>query len=152
MDGLSSSFDEIVSTNNIQGVSLGNASISHLLYADDLLVFGKASIENAQILMDLLSCFADISGLKVNNDKNTILFSRNVLNVHCISSILNIPITSYLIKYLGIPIFHRRLKLIDFQPLLQKIYSSLDGWKAKTLSFAGRMQFIKFTICNTLGY
>ncbi|KAL0910547.1 hypothetical protein M5K25_021541 [Dendrobium thyrsiflorum] len=76
----------------------------------------------------------------------------NAPQAAAINDILHVNQSLTPLKYLGLPIFYRKLKLHDFQPLLQKISTYLDGWKAKTLSFAGRIQYLKFTISNTLAY
>ncbi|XP_020689774.1 uncharacterized protein LOC110104847 [Dendrobium catenatum] len=137
MDGLSSSFEDAISAGT---------------FLDDLLVFGKSTTDNAQSLMNLLSSFADLSGLKVNPEKSLAFFSKYATDVNEICGILNIPQAHSPITYLGLPIFTRKLCKADFQPLMNKLYGLLDGWKAKLLSFAGRIQYMKFTICNTLAY
>ncbi|KAL0904897.1 hypothetical protein M5K25_027057 [Dendrobium thyrsiflorum] len=76
-----------------------------LLYADDLLVFAKANLENANSLKDILKRFSRCTGLCVNPYKSVILFSNNCSTSHSISSILNIQQTHRPIKYLGLPIF-----------------------------------------------
>ncbi|PKU68138.1 Putative ribonuclease H protein [Dendrobium catenatum] len=88
----------------------------------------------------------------VNPQKSAILFSKDAAQANDICEILNVNISATPIKYLGLPIFYKKLKFQDFQPLIHKISSSLDGWKAKLLSFARRIQLLKFTISNTLAY
>ncbi|KAI0493618.1 hypothetical protein KFK09_023737 [Dendrobium nobile] len=152
MDCLSSCFDDAISNHTLSGMEVGYITISHLLYADDLLVFAKANQDNAHCLNTILSSFASFSGLRVNSSKSKILFSKNSYLDQDISNILNIPISTAPIKYLGIPIFTRKLKICDFQPLIHKISVSLDSWKARTLSMAGRLQFLNYTINNIILY
>ncbi|WCJ20900.1 hypothetical protein M5689_003103 [Euphorbia peplus] len=45
--------------------------------------------------------------------------------------------------YLGMPTIHGRLKNSSFQHILDRVSNRLAGWKAKTLSFAGRTTLIK---------
>lgn len=63
MDNISTCIEEATSNNSFQGITTSNVSISHLLYADDLLVFGRASLENAQTLKNMLARFAIFFGL-----------------------------------------------------------------------------------------
>ncbi|KAI0492133.1 hypothetical protein KFK09_026398 [Dendrobium nobile] len=57
-------------------------------------------------------------------------------------NILNTPISTDPVKYLGIPIYNKRLKIYDFQPLLDRILGYLEGWKARSLTIAGKLHFI----------
>ncbi|KAL0913157.1 hypothetical protein M5K25_016596 [Dendrobium thyrsiflorum] len=45
-----------------------------------------------------------------------------------------------------------RLKVSDFSPLLEAVTKKLTGWNANLLSFAGRLQYLKFTILNSIAY
>ncbi|XP_020702620.1 uncharacterized protein LOC110114178 [Dendrobium catenatum] len=152
MDGLSSCFDHAIATKSFNGIKAGNCIVSHLMFADDLLVFGLATVDNAQALNNILRNFGAATSLHTNPAKSSILISKDTTIASSICAILNIRQTSSPMIYLGLPIFYKKLKIAHFQPLLQKIVTLLDGWKAKTLSFAGRIQYIKFTICNTLAY
>ncbi|PKU78543.1 Putative ribonuclease H protein [Dendrobium catenatum] len=152
MDGLSSLFDLATANNSFQAIKAGRCEVSHLMFADDLLVFSTATTTNAHAINSILKDFAAVSGLTVNPLKSSILLSNNTLVADEICHILNIQQATSPIKYLGLPIFYRKLRLNDFNPLIQKITSQLEGWKARLLSLAGRVQFIKFTISNTLAY
>jgi len=52
--------------------------IYHLLFADDLLLFAEASIEQAHCIMHCLNLFCEASGQKINNQKTQFFFSKNV--------------------------------------------------------------------------
>ncbi|PKU71765.1 Putative ribonuclease H protein [Dendrobium catenatum] len=152
MDALSNSMDEAISKSTYTAIASGNCVVSHLLFADDLLIFGNANLENAVTLNRIFKIFGDNTGLFVNPLKSTILISKDTPQAEAICNELQIIQSQCSVTYLGIPIFHKKQKISDFQPLIQKISSKLNGWTAKTLSFAGRVQLIKFTICNTLAY
>ncbi|PKU81899.1 Putative ribonuclease H protein [Dendrobium catenatum] len=126
--------------------------VNHLHYADDILVFGEASISNANSLQIALSSFAKYSGLVLNNAKCQFIFSHNTPLANEICAQLGFSQTENTILYLGIPISTKKLKASHFQPLLSKLFTLLAGWKVKFLSFAGRVQFLKFTIVNTIAY
>ena len=55
---------------------LNGALVSHLLFADDTLVFCEASQDQMAYLRWLLMWFEAISGLRINLDKSEILSIR----------------------------------------------------------------------------
>ncbi|PKU61333.1 putative mitochondrial protein [Dendrobium catenatum] len=127
MDGLSSLFDLATSNNSLQGIKAGNCEVSHLMFADDLLVFSTATTANAHTIKSILMDFAAVSGLNVNPNKSSILISKNTMMAEEICNILNVQQSFSPMKYLGLPIFYKKLRSCDFQPLLQKITTLLDG-------------------------
>ncbi|KAI0491496.1 hypothetical protein KFK09_025756 [Dendrobium nobile] len=149
MDGLSQLLSD---PQKFQGIHCKNVHISHLMYADDLLVVGKSSIHNARQLNQCLQTFGAFSGLHINSNKSAIIFSHQNVENQLICEELGIINVNHHLTYLGIPISVKRLKISHFQPLLSRISALLAGWKNKFLSFAGRVQFLKFTISNTIAY
>ncbi|KAL0916751.1 hypothetical protein M5K25_014286 [Dendrobium thyrsiflorum] len=100
------------------------------------------SIENVETLKHSLDTFSAASGLYINNNKSSIIFSLNNVDEGIITDILGIPNINTSLTYLGIPISSKRLKASHFQPLLSRL----------TTLLAGRIQFLKFTIANTIAY
>ncbi|PKU86740.1 Putative ribonuclease H protein [Dendrobium catenatum] len=148
MDTLSNLLEQ----RGFKGISHENFSLSHLLYADDVLIFGEATIENCSNLASILRDFASSTGLNINYDKCSIMFPRNLRNANDICQSLSIHNIVNNITYLGIPLSFYRLKIADFLPLMDSVSKKMNGWKANLLSFAGRLQYIKFTIQNTIAY
>lgn len=56
--------------------SVDNLRISHLLYADDLMLFSNASVQVAGNIKKFLHHFCQFTGLQVNNDKSNIFFAN----------------------------------------------------------------------------
>ena len=57
--------------------------------------------------------------------------------------ILNIPHKESLGKYLGCPVFQGKPTKTTFQDIITKATSELEGWKANSLSKAGRTVLIQ---------
>ena len=58
-------------------ISKGGLKLSHLLFADNSLLFYQAKPEECRNLMAVLSLYEQSSGQKINLDKTTIFFSKN---------------------------------------------------------------------------
>lgn len=52
-------------------------------------------------------------------------------------------VTDDLGKYLGVPLLHQKVNRSSFRIILDKVNKFLSNWKAKTLSFAGRITLTK---------
>lgn len=58
-------------------VGRGTPTITHLLYADDILITCKAQVADAMAIKIVLDDFGEWSGLKANSDKSSIFSSPN---------------------------------------------------------------------------
>lgn len=58
--------------------SRGGPAFSHLFFADDLVLFGRANNKNCQNTKDALDVFYDQSGKKVSQGKSRVYSSPNV--------------------------------------------------------------------------
>lgn len=56
----------------------GDWILSHLMFADDFLLFGQTTDRQMQCIMNILNKFFLLSGQKVSIEKTSILFSNNV--------------------------------------------------------------------------
>jgi hypothetical protein len=77
---LSLRLQEALHNNNPQGVHLGEGAppIHSLLFADDLILCGKATLDEAQAIKTILYDFCKQSGQTPNLQKSSIYFSQNV--------------------------------------------------------------------------
>lgn len=122
--------------------------ISHLAFADELILFCETSLDQAKVMQECLELFCDASGSKVSIAKSRVYFSGNT-NYGIRDSVcewLGMEATDDFCKYLGVPTINGRTSKSDYQYLVEKINGKLAGWKTKTLSMAGRASLIQSTL------
>lgn len=49
-------------------------------------------------------------------------------------------------RYLGLPLITRKLKISEYAPLMTKLTKCFHSWSVKIISFAGRLQLLKSVI------
>lgn len=125
--------------------SQSGPAVSHLFFADDLVLFSEASISQATILKKCMDTFCGLSGQSVNFDKSVIYCSPNIRrrDARRISRVCGSPLTNDLGKYLGMPMIHSRVTKHTYANLVDKVQGRLASWKSKHLSMAGRLTLIQ---------
>ena len=134
--------------------SKDNAEVSHLFFADDLMLLAKANESGAKTIKDVLAKFCDESGQLVSMDKSRVYFSLNtseyIQDRICVS--LGIQATNFLGKYLGMPLKHKGAARSQYNYIVERMLSKLAGWKARFLSFAGRCVLVKSVLTAIPNY
>jgi len=74
------------------------------------------------------------------------------INVDNILANLPVARAAFPIKYLGLPLTVRRLRKIDFQPLIEKAAGKLSTWQGRNLTQAGRVSLTKAVLSSQLVY
>lgn len=110
-------------------LSRGGPKLSHVCFADDLILFAKASVAQIRVIRKVLERFCLASGQKVSLEKSKIFFSENVSRdlSKLISEESGIKATMELGKYLGMPVLHKRINKKTFGEVLEKVSSRLSG-------------------------
>ncbi|XP_074306378.1 uncharacterized protein LOC141641622 [Silene latifolia] len=111
--------------------------LTHLLFADDLLMFCKGDVKSIMLLLRALSTFSASSGLRVNASKSEVVFNGVAVNLKLdIIQVSGFQEGSLPFKYLGIPVQAVRLKRSDCKVLIDKIVYRIRGIGARKLSYA----------------
>lgn len=54
-----------------------NFGVSHLMFADDILVFCKGDLSNLLVVEKVFKLFAEMSGLQISNEKSVLFLSQS---------------------------------------------------------------------------
>src|SRR6185437_15485697 len=79
--------------------------VSHLLFADDSLLFFRANRESAEEIKEVLNTYCQASGQRINMDKSSIHFAKGYMQSlrEVIKDELDVHNESLSEKYLGMP-------------------------------------------------
>ncbi|KAG8374339.1 hypothetical protein BUALT_Bualt11G0121400 [Buddleja alternifolia] len=115
------------------------------MYADDLLIFGRASLDNATTILSCIEKYEEWSGQITNKDKSTIHFSKNINRRarHEICNLIHFRECNHNQKHLGLPFCKPATKIADYNELLDRVGRKLSGWKTKCLAQVGRNVLVK---------
>ena len=83
---------------------VGGINISHLLFADDTLIYCAVDPDHLCHLRCLFLCFETISDLKINLANLEMVHICNVDNVEGLARILGCMVSSLPVKYLSLPL------------------------------------------------
>ena len=80
-------------------------SVNHLLFADDSLLFFKASVDGAEGVSHLLDTYCIASGQRINRNKSSIFFNKGCPQIvrDAVKGCLHVPNESLSDRYLGMP-------------------------------------------------
>jgi hypothetical protein len=152
MEALSQMISAAVQGGLLEGFKVGNTSFSHLLFADDTLIFCKALPSQLRYLRGVFLLFEAASGLKVNLAKSVLIPVGNVEDVSLLADILGCGIASLPVKYLGLPLGASYKAKHIWDDIIEKIDYRLASWKRRYLSKGGRVTLIKSTLANLPTY
>lgn len=129
-------------------------AISHIFFADDLLLFGEATVQQAAEMDAILAEFCKMSGQRISLKKSMVYTSHNTeaAVVKALSSKLQMGPTDNLGSYLGMPILHSRVSPSTYNFLLSNMRSKLASWKTKVLSQAARAILIRSVLATLPAY
>ena len=145
MEAVDRMLDKAVHEGRLSGFNIGVSAgrslmVSHLLFADDTLIFCDANIDQMLILRTMLIWFEAVSSLKVNLGKSKLV------------AVLGCQQGSLPMKYLSLPLGAKFKDKSIWNPILEKMERKLAGWKKLYLSKGGRVALIKSTLSNIPTY
>jgi hypothetical protein len=147
----------IISRGLITGFSVGTSEhtrvvVSHLLFADDTLVFCGADERQINHIGALLVCFEAVSGLKINLPKSALIPVGSVVDIDHLAELLGCGTSLLPLKYLGLQLGASFKHKAMWTELVDLMSRRLAPWKRSYLSKGGRIALIKSTLSNLPTY
>lgn len=131
----------------VRGIQVcrSSPSVSHLLFADDTLLFFKASSQQAHVVRNMLAVFQRATGQLLSPEKSTIMFGPSVAPAvqEEIRDILHVHTVAFEARYLGLPTPQGRMKREAFQPIEEKLAKRVMDGSDRCASSAGKEVLIK---------
>ena len=119
------------------------------MYADDAAIFLKPTPTDAANIKELLLNFGVVTGLHTNLQKTSVTpIGCSNIDIEPILAVLPVARASFPLKYLGLPLTPRRLRKMDFQPLIDKASGKLSTWNGRNLTRAGRVCLTKSVLSS----
>jgi hypothetical protein len=106
-------------------------------------------IQGANHLKWVMTFFEHLSGLKINYHKNDLIAINLDEHEEVQFSKKNCyKMGDFLFKYLGVPLYHEKLKMEDIQSVVDKTINRIPGWKGKLLSYGARLTLLKACLAS----
>lgn len=126
MEAFSRILDAAVRDGLILGFSIGTAAntsmmVSHLLFADDTLIFCDANLSQLVKLRGILSMFEAVSGLKINLGKSELVLVGDVNNMGGLVALPGCRQALLPMKCLGLAFGAKFKERTIWNPILEKL-------------------------------
>ena len=142
----------IISGCRLRGRGGMEMNVSHLLFADDTIIFCEARKEHLTHLGWILAWFEAASGLRINLAKSELIPIGEIEDIEEMAVELDCRVGSLPVKYLGLPLGARHKALTMWDGVEERMRRRLALWKRHYLSKGGRITLIKSTLANIPSY
>ncbi|XP_010523406.1 PREDICTED: uncharacterized protein LOC104801759 [Tarenaya hassleriana] len=146
MEMLSRMLDKEAASNLIKlHPRCSNPTITHLSFADDVMIFSSADTGSLTEIMRILCGFGELSGLHMNKTKTEIYIDGVVDHEKTnIAALLGLCLGALSVRHLGVPLSSSRLTKQEYMPLIDKLQSKLENWASKCLSYVGKRKLTAY--------
>ena len=131
----------------LSGIKVATSAlmVSHLLFADDSLLFFRANRESAEEIKEVLNIYCHASGQRVNIYKSSIHFAKGCSQALRgeTKDILDVQNEALSEKYLGMPSDVGNCTNGAFKYLRDRVWKRVQGWLELLLSAGGKEVLIK---------
>lgn len=127
--------------------------VTHLLFADDLLIFSNGSRWSLTGICSVMKKFKQISGLSINPEKSQIFFGGyEDIAAQVLADLSGFSRGSFPTRYLDFPLNSSRITMATLQPFIDKVTRKLHSWTVKYLSFAGKIRMVASVIYRMVNF
>ncbi|CAI0556305.1 unnamed protein product, partial [Linum tenue] len=113
--------------------------VTHLLYANDTIIFCDADEDQVMNILATIICFQTVTGLRINVEKSKMHPIGSVDNPDRLAAMFGCGWSYLPTVYLGLPLGASPNSVSVWNPVLTRFQSRLEGWRGKFLSLGGRL-------------
>ncbi|XP_076899082.1 uncharacterized protein LOC143552848 [Bidens hawaiensis] len=142
MEALSCMMKRALDKGLYRGLKCGSEGpvLSHLLYADDVIFLEEWTTLNALNLSRILRCFYLVSGLGINLSKCCVFGTEvNGFEKSQLAMVLGCRVGDFPFTHIGLMVGRNMKGVNAWGPVVELFRKRLTRWKAKQLSFGGRV-------------
>jgi hypothetical protein len=147
-DGLSCLLQDKIASNELQELKICRRApgISHLLFADDSLLFFRGSVQQATVVKSVLDQYERSTGQQISLGKCSIMYGSRCSEADqlAINGILHYETEAFEEKYLGLPVPEGRMVKGKFKTYKERYQKRLNNWTEKYLSSGAKDFFFLF--------
>ena len=127
--------------------------VTHLCFADDLLLFARGDLESVKAIQLFFSHFSQASGLQANLNKSSIYCGGVQREVRQqIVQQLGYNMEELPFKYLGVQLSTKKMSVMQWQPLIDRIMAKINSWTAGKLSYVVRAKLVQTVLYGVPSY
>lgn len=109
----------------------------------------RKSIEE---ILRVFDDFDKMSGLKISMEKSTLFMAGDMQRRDEILRDFPFATVSLPVRYLGLHLLTKRMTVLDYLPLVEKIRKRVGSWTGRFLSYAGRLQLLNSVIMSLTNF
>lgn len=123
--------------------------LTHLIFADDLMLFSKGDLQSVVLMKRALKAFAAVSGLEASPEKTAIYFGSVSEDIQqSIQRFTGFQKGLFPFRYLGIPITSIRISKAECGILVDRIVKRIVCWSSRHLSYVVRVTLINSVLLS----